>query len=119
MKVIIAGSRSIKDYQRVKSVIESSPFFGKITEVVSGKADGVDTLGEQWAKENGIPIKSFPVTNEDWEKYGKPLAARKRNNDMGEYADALILVWDGKSGGSRHMRKVMLDFDKPTYIDKL
>ena len=47
MKVIIAGSRDITDYSLVCRAISESKF--DITEVISGTARGVDTLGEKWA----------------------------------------------------------------------
>lgn len=99
MKCIIAGSRTILDYQVVKKAIVDSGW--DITEVVSGKAPGVDTLGELWAKNNGIPVKPFPA---NWEAYYTQ-AGPIRNRQMAEYADALILVWDGNSSGSRDMLK--------------
>lgn len=97
MKVIIAGTRTITDRSMVEQAIRDSNFL--ITEVVCGSAPGVDTIGFDWAWENGIPVKSFPA---DWRKHGKA-AGPIRNKAMSEYADALILVWDGKSRGSENM----------------
>ena len=97
MKTIIAGSREGISYDDVLKAIESCPW--EITEVVSGKARGVDTMGEQWAKENNIPIKEFPA---DWKKLGRS-AGYRRNEQMGDYAEALIAVWDGSSRGTKHM----------------
>ena len=68
-------------------------------EIVSGTANGADKLGEKFAKENGYPIKQFPA---DWDKNGKG-AGYIRNAQMAEYADALIVFWDGKSKGTKHM----------------
>jgi uncharacterized protein YaaQ len=42
MKVIIAGSRNITDYQQVVQVVRDSGF--RITEVVSGGARGVGNM---------------------------------------------------------------------------
>jgi predicted Rossmann fold nucleotide-binding protein DprA/Smf involved in DNA uptake len=61
MRTIIAGSREITDYALIERGMIDVPF--NVTEVVSGGARGVDTLGERWARENGIPIKIFPA---DW-----------------------------------------------------
>lgn len=97
MKTIIAGSRSITDYKIVFQAIVASRF--AITEVVSGKARGVDTLGEQFAFEWHLPVKFFPA---DWESFGKS-AGYVRNVQMAEYADALIAIWDGKSRGTKNM----------------
>ncbi len=97
MRVIIAGSREITDYDLVKEEIKLSGF--DITEVVCGTARGVDMCGESYAKEMNIPIKYFPA---EWEQYGKR-AGQIRNALMSEHADALILVWDGSSKGSFNM----------------
>jgi hypothetical protein len=97
MKVIIAGSRTITDIGIVAMAVIESGF--QIDEVVSGGARGVDRLGELWAERWRIPVKRFPA---DWNKFGKS-AGPIRNKEMGDYADALIAVWDCKSSGTGHM----------------
>lgn len=97
MKVIIAGSRGILNYNFVIKAVGSSGF--DITEVVSGTARGVDRLGERYARDNNIQLKKFPA---DWAGYGKG-AGFIRNGQMAEYADALIALWDGKSKGTEQM----------------
>lgn len=100
MKVIIAGSRSIENYNLVKEVIIDSSFH--ITEIISGAAKGVDMLGIRYAIEKGITIKLFKITKRDWQIKGKA-AGCIRNKMMGDYADALIAIWDNRSNGTRHM----------------
>lgn len=97
MKTIIAGSREGFDIKDVYNSVNRSGF--EITEVVSGAARGVDRLGEQWAKEHGITIKQFLP---DWDGLGKK-AGHVRNREMGDYADALIALWDGESKGTKGM----------------
>jgi uracil-DNA glycosylase family 4 len=113
MKVIVAGSRTITDYQKVKELIKVSGFV--IDEIVSGAARGVDLLGERYAKENNIPIKQFKA---DWDTYGKR-AGYLRNVQMAEYADALVAVWDGISSGTKHMIDTMNSKDKPVFCNKI
>lgn len=108
MKTIIAGSRTITDYDLVCQAIKESGF--EISEVVSGQANGVDTLGEQWATENKIPIKKFPAKWDDLDasgavikinQFGKKynaMAGFDRNLKMAKYAEALIAVTTGSSG---------------------
>ncbi len=84
MKTIIAVSRDVIDHALVSKAILDSGF--KITEVVSGGANGVDYLGEKWARENKIPLK---IVNADWNMYGKA-AGSIRNSLMAKYAEALI-----------------------------
>jgi len=126
MKVIIAGSRSIDDLGFVREAVEASPF--TVTKVVSGCAKGVDKLGEEWALENDIEIEAFPA---DWKNLSDPrgvikrtgphgsynaLAGIHRNTAMGQYADALIAVWDGKSTGTKHMIEYMQSLGKPVFV---
>jgi len=100
MKVIIAGSRGITNYSKVHAAIQNSGM--EITEIVSGKAYGVDSLGEHYALSYDIPIKEFPA---EWEKYkrpkGKNPAGIIRNQDMVNYAEGLIAIWDGISPGTK------------------
>jgi hypothetical protein len=103
MPTIIAGSRTIDDKKLIFNKIKSAPF--EITEVVSGKAEGVDTIGEEWAKENNIPIKEFPYTDYLDEAPKPNIAPLIRNEKMAEYADKLILIWDGSSNGSENMKE--------------
>jgi hypothetical protein len=117
MKFIVAGSRHIKEViaygELVKlRISKDHPFSrGKVTEIVSGCANGPDSAGEVYGKFYDIPIKKFPA---EWDKYGKR-AGPIRNNKMAAYADALLLIWDGKSSGSRHMKQAMLELHKPVY----
>lgn len=111
MKVIIAGSRNISDYDVVELAVLQSKF-QNITEVVSGCARGVDFLGEQWALNNNIPIRSFPA---EWGLYGKS-AGYIRNGKMAQYADALIAVWDGKSRGTANMIKLAKERQLLVYV---
>lgn len=103
MKLIIAGSRDISDIHHVSDAFfkyfENYRLPSIFTEIVSGGARGADALGEYFAEAHGIPVKKFPA---DWDKHGKA-AGFIRNKEMAEYADALLLLWDGKSKGSENM----------------
>lgn len=105
MIVIIAGSRSIKDYNVTLDAIAEFQSERKITEVVCGMADGPDIHGKIWAEAMGIPVKEMPVLpSERWA--GGP---NQRNQRMADYCkgkdSALLLVWDGVSSGSMDMLK--------------
>lgn len=103
MKLIIAGGRGINEIRHVYDAMDKffpSDFLpSTFSEIVSGCAYGADALGERFAAVQSIPIKRFPA---DWDRHGKP-AGFIRNKEMAEYADALLLLWDGKSKGSENM----------------
>lgn len=104
MKTIIAGSRCYENCElSVDEAVGKSGF--KITEVVCGMARGADLSGKSWAEQAKIPVKEFPA---NWRPKGikGPMdraAGYKRNIDMGNYAESLIAVWDGRSRGTKHM----------------
>jgi len=99
MKVIIAGGRNFRDYDKLRESCDNILVNQKEVEIVSGTAAGADTLGERYAQEKGYEVKKFPA---QWDLYGKS-AGYKRNQQMAEYADGLIAFWDGKSRGTKHM----------------
>lgn len=115
MKCIIAGSRRISHVGVIFGAIAESGFANEITEVVWGGAPGVDTVGKQWADFYGIPHKPMSPDWRDihapgavirYRRDGTPYNAKAgpdRNEKMAQYADALILIWDGKSDGSADM----------------
>lgn len=108
MKLIIAGGR---DFDNEELMLKSLNWY-QITEVVCGKAKGADSLGEKLANKFQIPVVAFPA---DWEKNGKA-AGPIRNVEMGNYADALIAFWDGKSKGTKHMIDYMKKLGKPVKV---
>jgi len=103
MKVIVAGSRSISQVKHTLEAIEASGFAREATEFVSGAATGPDTHAMECASRLGLPVKLFLPRWRDRDGAYNPRAGYERNIRMAEYADALIAVWDGESGGTRHM----------------
>lgn len=98
MVTIIAGSRSLTDYQLVEEAMERCGWVPTV--VVSGRAPrGIDRLGERWAQQRKIELIRMPA---DWEKFGLR-AGPLRNIEMAKIAMALVAVHDGKSSGTAHM----------------
>ena len=116
MKVIIAGSRTIRGFRGEQLLIEAiiaSNF--QITEVFCGCAKGVDELGRKWARINDIPVRWFPAAWLSIDGTTNYRAGFERNERMADAADALIAIWDGHSNGTRHMIKCMGRRGKPVY----
>jgi len=112
MKLIIAGSRDMWiRHDELFDIIEQFGILYEITEVISGCASGIDTCGMEFAARYRLTLKRFPA---DWDKYGS-LAGPRRNLEMAKYADALLLVWDGKSRGSANMKARMKGMGKPIF----
>jgi len=99
LRVIIAGGRSFNDYNLLCETCDLAFSKQPKIQVVSGNAKGADSLGEKYANEKNHSLKLFPA---DWVKHGKS-AGMIRNAEMAKYADAVIVFWDGKSPGTKHM----------------
>jgi len=88
MKLAIVGSRDITNYpffkQKVDSILESMD--SPIDVIVSGGAQGVDSMAERYAKEKNIPTQIFKP---DWAKFGKA-AGPIRNRTIVENSDMII-----------------------------
>lgn len=99
MRVIVAGSRGFthEDYETVENACLMSGYW--FSTVLCGLAEGVDRLGEEFAKRMSIPVEYYPA---DWKQFGGR-AGIMRNGAMAKNADALVAVWDKKSPGTEHM----------------
>lgn len=92
MKLLIAGSRSITDF-------DLSPYIPKDCDtIISGGASGVDTLAEIYADKHRL---SKYIIRPRYDLY-KRAAPLKRNDEMIDMADAVLIIWDGKSKGTEH-----------------
>ena len=92
MKLLIAGSRSIKHF-------DLSEYVDKDVElIISGGATGVDSLAEGYADKNGV---SKLILRPDYKKYGKA-APLIRNEKMVDICDKVLIIWDGRSRGTHH-----------------
>ena len=114
MKVIIAGSRDIAE-MNVEEAMTASGFKGSIAEVVSGGGSSASTSGEEWGRASRLPVKVFAA---DWARFGKT-ADVKRNEQMAEYADALVLIWNGKSTGIRSLQQTAERHGLKVYVHKV
>jgi len=127
MKCIIAGSRDLGlktvNNQKVQMTLDeckliddmftSCEWCGKITEIVSGTARGVDTIGEQLAEKYGLKLTKFPA---DWDRHGKR-AGHLRNGDMAKYTDiAMVFMSCGGTAGSKNMIQQMDKLKKPCLV---
>jgi hypothetical protein len=111
MKLVIAGSRDLLvDSEFVDQAVK---FFRlSVKEVVSGSGGNVDEAGEDWSH---LCLEKEPKTfKAKWLEEGTA-AGPIRNSKMAEYADALLLIWDGSSKGSLSMKKEMQKHKKPIY----
>jgi len=112
MKLIIAGSRTIVPnftdglYTAFQMFDINEDDYEDFEIVTGGCPTGVDAWAESWMRST--------IFNADWDRHGKA-AGPIRNREMAQYGDALLLIWDGESRGSKNMKEEMLKLKKPVY----
>lgn len=138
MKVIVAGSRHIKDYLLVHTILDNTviTYHIFVEELVNGLAKGVDALSRRWAEFHAIPPKDFPadwdnlivpgaiVRTNQWGKMYNLRAGYDRNESMALYVESfgggvLIAIWDGQSGGTRDMIERAFNHNLLVFVYKM
>ena len=97
MKIAVIGSRDYKEFWEIIDILEKlKEHYGNDLEIISGGAEGPDSVAELWCKSKDVKITVFPA---DFENGGKG-AGVKRNSKIIDSADQVIAFWDGKSPGT-------------------
>ena len=92
MKLLIAGSREITDFDLSEYITCD------VDVILSGGAKGIDLLAEAYADKHRL---SKVILKPRYNLYGKA-APIKRNEQLVEMADRVLAVWDGASKGTEH-----------------
>lgn len=92
MKLLVVGSRGMTEFDLSRYIPED------VDTIISGGAQGIDTLAEQYADAHRL---SKYIIRPRYDLYGRA-APIKRNEFMIEMADAVLIIWDGHSKGTQH-----------------
>ncbi len=106
MKLLIVGSRSIAEF-------DLSPYISsEVDTVISGGAEGIDSIAERYADPHRL---SKYILRPRYDIYGRA-APLKRNEQMVDMADAVLVIWDGRSKGTRYTLKYAKKTNKPVTL---
>lgn len=103
MRLAIVGSRSISKI-RIENYIKESD-----CEIVSGGARGVDLCAAEYARANKLTLVEFLP---DYKRYGRA-APLVRNREIVDYADRIIIFWNGSSRGTLSVIEYAKAKEKP------
>ena len=106
MKMAILGSRNLTNIALEKYVLDD------VDEIVSGGAVGVDSCAAEYAKFRKIKLTEFIP---EYERYGRA-APIVRNKKIVDYADKILVFWDGSSKGTLSVIKYADKIGKPIKI---
>jgi predicted Rossmann fold nucleotide-binding protein DprA/Smf involved in DNA uptake len=108
----VIGSRGIEwfDFDTLAATV---PQFHDITHVVSGGANGIDTLAQRYFENKGVPVE---VLRPDYKLYGSKAAPHVRNRAIIDKSDIVIAVWDMVSKGTAGALSYARSRGKKIYI---
>lgn len=99
MKIAVVGSRTWHERSVIEEVLDRAlERYGAELAIVSGGARGADSIGEDWARRNGVPIT---VHLPDWSRYGRS-AGFRRNELIVRDADCVLAFQMAGSRGTQH-----------------
>ncbi len=89
-------------------------FLGNLshTQVLTGGARGAEQLGYRWAWKHVVKHQLFRA---EWERFGKAAGVR-RNHQMAQAGDVLIVCWDEQAPGTAHLIQCMHALGKPVVV---
>ena len=106
MKLLVVGSRSITEF-------DLSPHVqAEVDTVISGGANGIDSIAERYADLHRL---SKYILRPRYDLYGRA-APLKRNEQMVDMADAVLVIWDGRSKGTQYTVRYAKKMKKPTTL---
>ena len=106
MKLLIVGSRGIEKF-------DLSPYVSdEVDTIISGGAVGIDSLAERYADEHRL---SKYIIRPRYDLFGRA-APLRRNEQMVDMADAVLVIWDGRSKGTQYTLKYTKKKNKPTTL---
>ena len=108
MRIAIVGSRTIKAINLARYLLHCD-------EIVSGGAGGVDTCAADYARRNHIRLTEFLP---QYARYGRA-APIIRNREIVDYADKILVFWDGHSKGTQSVIEYAQKIGKPCEIIRI
>ena len=115
LNVAIVGSRDFNDYDLMynsfcRYVLRQNP---EKVELVSGGAQGADTLAERLSEQ--LFDKKPHIFYANWDRYGKA-AGPMRKEQIVRRADIVLAFWNGKSRGTKDTINKAIKAKKPVII---
>jgi YspA, cpYpsA-related SLOG family len=126
--IAVVGGRDFKDYDAMCEAL--AQLNDKDVKIISGGANGADTLAERWANEHEKPFEAYQA---EWDNFDLPgtvirkrqdgskynaTAGLHRNKIVAEKCTHMIAFWDGKSPGTRHAINTAAELGKKVKVIK-
>jgi len=102
MRLLVCGGRDFDDIEFAAAILDRIHQSKQVTTLIAGGARGADTIAEAWADEMGIQKEIYPITDEDWRKYGKRAGILRNEQMLTEGKPDGVMAFPG-GRGTAHM----------------
>lgn len=96
--IIVTGGRTFSKPWRVHLILDSY----MPTRVVEGGCPrGADLFARQWCVRHGLRTRSYPVTDDDWKRYGKYAGIRRNGimlRDWAKHPNVRVIAFPVEGG---------------------
>jgi len=108
----VVGSRNYHDYEFVKKYLDKFKNATDNLVIVSGGADGVDSLAKRYAEENNLRYVEFSA---NWQLHGNS-AGPIRNRQIVNYSDFIIAFHGANSKGTQSTINIAKEVGKKVMV---
>jgi len=98
--ILICGGRDFDDVALLTGRLDAIHLEGD--GIIHGAARGADRLADEWAKDRGVPVRSFPA---DWKKHGKGAGPIRNQQMLDEGKPDLVVAFPGGTGAADMVRR--------------
>ena len=102
MRLLVCGGRDYKNEAKIHEVLAYLLDTYKVSHIISGGANGVDTIAVQWAEANKIP---FTVYEADWKKYNKAAGPIRNTQMLVEGKPDFVVAFPGGAGTANMVKQ--------------
>ena len=95
MKVLVCGGRNYTDTERVEHVLNSLHAEKRITNIITGAAQGADALAQAWAISNRIAVARYPA---NWKEHGRSAGPRRNKIMLETERPQIVVAFPGGKG---------------------
>lgn len=111
-KLAVVGSQNFPYIPRATLLLEEIVKNTGIDTIVSGGADGIDTMAEEYADKNSLEKIIHPA---EIDNLGRSVGF-VRNEFIVRDADAILIFWYKKSNGTEHTLNIAKSSGKPVHL---
>ena len=107
MRILISGGRDFNDVDFVVTRLLRLHEMYTFTEIITGMARGVDSIGYEFGIEMGLKIHEYPITRAQWNQYGNAAGPRRNAEMLISGKPDLVVAFPGGRGTADMIRRSM------------